>query len=49
VKRHEPRTRVLSVLAHDLRKPVNALSTGLQYILRSEATAYGSAAKNRLL
>jgi signal transduction histidine kinase len=38
VKLDDSRTMILGVLAHDLRNPLNALSIGLQYILRSEAT-----------
>lgn len=38
VKLDESRTMILGVLAHDLRNPLNALSIGLQYILRSDST-----------
>lgn len=37
-KLDESRTMILGVLAHDLRNPLNALSIGLQYIMRSEST-----------
>lgn len=37
-KLDESRTMILGVLAHDLRNPLNALSIGLQYILRSDST-----------
>ncbi|MFT3815596.1 MAG: HAMP domain-containing sensor histidine kinase [Acidovorax sp.] len=37
-KLDESRTMIIGILAHDLRNPLNALSLGLQYILRSEPT-----------
>jgi signal transduction histidine kinase len=36
VKLDESRAMILGVLAHDLRNPLNALSIGMHYILRSE-------------
>jgi signal transduction histidine kinase len=38
VKLDESRAMILGVLAHDLRNPLNALSIGMHYILRSEPT-----------
>ncbi|MGJ7497182.1 sensor histidine kinase [Variovorax sp. RT4R15] len=38
VKLDESRIMILGVLAHDLRDPLNALSTGLHYVLRSNST-----------
>jgi signal transduction histidine kinase len=37
-KLDDSRAMILGVLAHDLRNPLNALSIGLHYILRSEST-----------